>query len=98
MLYNLAGMSGSRWGWGGGDRPKYIICNCSIFLVRENSILSIRLQFMPLCFRLKEKLQTLKKGHNSKYSDIKISDYSRVVGDLKILLQMRHCKCCYFTQ
>ena len=33
---------------GGDDRPKNIIRNCSIFLVWENGILSIRLQFTPL--------------------------------------------------
>ena len=43
-------------------------------------------------------LQTLQKGHNSKYGDLKISDYSRVVGDLKKLVQIWHCKCCDFMQ
>ena len=78
-LWAPTGPPGLLDGMGGGDRPKYIMCNYSICLVWENGILSIRLQFTPLCFRHKEKLQTLKKGHNSKYGDLKISDYSRVV-------------------
>ena len=49
-LYNLVGVLGSP----GGNRPKYIIPDCRFFLDWENGILLIRLQFMPLCFRLKE--------------------------------------------
>ena len=69
---------GCVWGGGGGGEggggEGGEICNamqCSISLVWENGI---RFKFTPLRFRLKEKLQTLKKGHNLRYSILKNSD------------------------